>query len=351
MKTQNLHYKLKRAVFASIFVSLFVLAACDSSNALLEPDAGSTNNAASVANLADKLSLTEKQSQEINDLVARKGENEPGTLWYVAAELQSTLTEGQKTTLFQEIEAAREKHAGEGRSSRNQAQRRFRDRGENFEEIVGELTEEQEAQLKELREKQREKMKALVEMRRDEGEVNREEMKASMEQMRESMHSELEAILTEEQFAALKSEREKQQARMKERRGEASQENGQRRRGPWSGRFDGETAEAYSAAKIEALGLTSEQQTEIKAVFASQKEKAKTLFEEMKASDEDREALREELHTIGEASMASLAEILTVSQQETIKIHRALVFNAAKSRTGQNKAGKARGRRGSRRFN
>ena len=338
---------MNRMLFAGLFFSLFVFAACDSSNALLESGAGSEALSPSVASLSENLSLTEGQSQEISEVIAKRGENQPGTLWYVAAELQSSLTEDQKEELFAKIDEAKERVQAQGKQ-----QRRFkRDRGE-MSEMFGDLSDDQKAELKALREGQREKMKALVEQRRA-GELDEEAMRAAASEIRTEAEEKLKEVLTEEQFEAFKASQEERaenrkarRENMKARRGESGEATRGDRRGRRAGRFGGEAREEFSAAKIEALGLTDEQQASIEALRAEQKEKAQALFEEVKENGGDREAIREQVEQLREESQSEMAEILTEDQLETITIHRALAFQAKKNRSEG-----AQGKRGQRRFN
>ncbi|CAN0563691.1 unnamed protein product, partial [Laminaria digitata] len=189
-------------------------------------------------------------------------------------------------------------------------------RGEAFENVVGDLTDEQKIALKTLRESQREEMKALVAKRRD-GSLDETAMKEAVSQLRESMEAELANILTEEQLTAMKAAREE--------RGE-------------------EAREAFSEARIEALGLTSDQQDQMKALMAEQIEKAAAMFDELKASDGDREAMREKVSALRGASKEAMNDILTEEQQEIIAIHRALAFEKMKSSTGEDGSRRGKGR-------
>ena len=349
MKTHKSIIHHHRALTAGLLVCLFAFSACDSSNGLLESGAADSDLAPSVATLSEQLQLTESQSEEINAVLAKRGENEPGTLWYVAAELQSTLTDDQKTELFENMQEAREGTRAQGQRGRAA---RFRGQGEHFEDLFADLSDEQKAELKTLREAQREKMKALVEQRR-EGTLDETSMKEAAEQLRSEMEEQLAGILTDEQLAAFKeaqAERsEKMEARremMKERFGDANSGERNGRRGRHAGRLDENTREAFTAAKIDALGLTEEQQSSIEAFRAEQKEKAQALFEEIKENGGDRDAVREQVETLRDESKSQMEEILTQDQLETITIHRALAFKAMKNRTDG-----AKGKRGNRRFN
>lgn len=345
MKNQSIYTKFNRTIGIGLLLAVFTFSACDSSNAIL--DSQSTAVAPSVSSLTDQLQLTQAQAGDIEELIAKRGENEPGTLWYVAAELQNTLTAQQKEELFASI-ASKMAERKEGRTG-ERGQGRFQ-RKQAFENIVGDLTDDQKAALETLHETHRDEMKSLVAKRRD-GSLDEAAMKEAAAVLRESMESELSTILTDEQLASIKAAREERGKEFRgrrngrEARGEAGHAEGNEagRRG---GRFSrGEAWEAFSEARIEALGLTSEQQDQMKALMAEQKEKASAMFDEFKESEGDREAIHEKVSAFREASKEAMNDILTEEQQEIITIHRALAFEKVKSA-----AGAAEGRRGKGRF-
>ncbi|MFK7845618.1 MAG: hypothetical protein AB8G77_09970 [Rhodothermales bacterium] len=348
MKNQSLYTKFNRTIGLGLLLAVFAFSGCDSSNAIL--DSQSDAVAPSVSTLTDQLQLTEKQANEIDELIAKRGENEPGTLWYVAAELQNTLTAQQKDELLASIETkmAERKAAIKEAGEKSDRKGRFQ-RGEAFENVVGDLTDEQKTALKTLRESQREEMKALVAKRR-EGSLDETAMKEAVSQLRESMEAELANILTEEQLAAMKAAREERGEGFRSRRNGNEEKRARRNaegseEGQRSGRFGrGEAREAFSEARIEALGLTSDQQDQMKALMAEQIEKAAAMFDELKASDGDREAMREKVSALRGASKEALNDILTEEQQEIIAIHRALAFEKMKSSTGEDGSRRGTGR-------
>ncbi|MEM8485228.1 MAG: hypothetical protein AAF564_06740 [Bacteroidota bacterium] len=342
MKTNQLIPGLHRLTIAGLCLMLFAFTACDSSNALMENETAAVTPG--ISTLADNLQLTSNQTEQVNEVLAKRGEDEPGTLWYVAAELQQTLSTDQKTALFEKIEDAREsrqeKRSGL-RSNNNGEQRqrglrgkRFgRGGGDAFGNIEG-LTDEQKASMKALRETQREELTALRTQRK-EGELDEEGFKAALEAMREAAEAELATILTAEQLEAMQAARAERQEKMKSRRDE-----GETRKG----RF-GEQREASEAARIEALGLTDAQREQIETLRAEQKEAGAALMNSIKESG-DRETAREKVKAFHQETAEAVNEILTAEQQEIVKIHRALAFSVAKERTGE-----AAGRRANRRFN
>lgn len=340
MKT---HFKLNglhRSSIAGLCLMLFAFTACDSSNALMENDTVAATSG--VSTLADNLQLTANQTEKVNEIIAKRGENEPGTLWYLAAELQETMTTEQKTALFEKIETARENRtANRGDGDGDGVQRRRGLRGNRarggesraFGNIDG-LTDEQQEALQTLREAQREKIQALREQRK-EGELDSEAFKTALQTVREEAEAELATILTDEQLAALEEARADREGKTKGRRGDAE------------GRQErfGEVREAAAAARQEALGLTDAQREQIEALRETQKEAGATLRESIRESG-DMEAAREQLAAFRQESAEAMKEILTAEQQEIITIQKALAYSVAKNRSGESS-----GRRGNRRFN
>ncbi len=321
---------------------LFAFTACDSSNALMENETAAVTTG--VSTLTDELQLTGNQAERVNEIIAKRGEDEPGTLWYLAADLQETLSDEQKAVMFEKIEAAREARMENRTADRDgtkgaQRQRGLRGNrfgkgnGEGFGNIEG-LTDEQKESLKVFREAQREKMEALRAQRKAD-ELDEEAFKAALQAMREEAETELATILTAEQLEAMQAARAEREEKMKTRRGDAEGQKGLR----------GERREASSAARIEALGLTEAQLEQIETLRAEQKEAGAALMATLKESG-DREAAREKVAAFKKEMAAAMDDILTADQQEIVTIHRALAFSAAKKRTGEES-----GRRGKRRFN
>lgn len=348
MKTKTYKYLTQLAV-AGLFASMFLVAACDSSSAVLEADGtSSVTTPPTVANLTDQLQLTAAQTASLEELMAKQGENNPGTLWYMAAELQSTLTAEQKTDLIAEVQPrTRRQRTTDG----VRPQRRFRNGRENAPAFLEDLTDEQQAQIEALRDSNREAMKALVEQRRA-GALSEEEMEAAVQNLRESMQTSLSTVLTEDQLAQLEAAREAREARRQEFRDRAGadENRGRRAQGEFreqATRIRGEVEDA----RREALGLTAEQEAQLEAARTAQREKAEAIFETLRAADGDRESVREQMEALREENEAAMAEILSEDQREIIEIHRALAFNAAKNRTGDASGQRGKQRLNSRRFN
>ena len=334
MVQKNLKKVLESTAGLCLALAL-TLTACDTTNL------GSTQNSdevnAPVAAMIDELDLTNDQAEQIVALTERMDSDTPGRLWYVAAELQQTLTDEQKTELMASV-------SNQERAMRDKVMRNRPDgakRGgmgmRGFENLSTPLTEEQKSQLETLRDEQRTKAQALMQARRD-GSKSSEEIRAEAEVLREGMRASLSGILTEEQVAELETQREARQERIKERRDGAEEGRGRNGRGMRG--LSAETRDAFGSAMEEALGLTDTQLAELAALHESQREKMKALREQARDGEGNRDAMRESFETMRSELTASRNDILTEEQQEVVTIHRALMVQHMERRMEESGQGR-----------
>lgn len=324
MKSTNKYFRHTGITWMILAGMITILAACDSTNAVLEPEASSS--ATMPATVVAKLNLTGQQSQHLNDAIEKR-QGTPAALWFTAAELQQTLTTSQKETLLAGLEDRPMGPMRKRMGRQNKADSLERGgRGFASERMMADLglTEDQKEQLNTLRTQHREQMKTLMEQRRK-GDFDAEAMQAQMKAMRESMHASLEQILTPEQLEKLEANRPEM--------GEEGRRLGKGMRGQAGNRGNGAQfdREEISAAMIEALEITPAQQEALK----QQREEARTTFQSLreKAQEEngDREAVRASLKAMREAQQEGAETIFTAEQLEVIQIHRALAVEVRKS--------------------
>ena len=323
--------KQTRFLALAAFLLAFTFAACDSDpSALVDEEATSAELTDLAARLSTDLNLSTQQAEAINSLVAVSGDErpEPGHLWTVAAELQKTLTDEQKATLFETVEQRTAEFAegmrgrrfnrdGQGRRFNQDGQsRRFNRQGEKGLGFLN-LTSEQQEQMKALREANREEMQALMEARQD-GSLPQDDLREQAKALREAHQEEMQALLTDEQKATLEEKRGERKARSDERK-EAF----------------GERREEGLEARNEALGLTADQEAALAAMREEHQAERKALVEKIRAGNLDREAVKAEFEAAREANKAALAEILTPEQIEMAEIHDALVGGLALRRAGR----------------
>ena len=243
-----------------------------------------------VDEFAETADLSSEQTQALQDIVERYSgdDQEPEASWQMAADLQAELTSEQIDRL---VEAAREQHVR--RRGGHDGPRRWRRGGKGFGAMSQlDLTDEQKASLKEIHEKYRGQMRALFEERKEGSfdDTDREELEGLRQQMREEVRS----VFTEEQLQQLESMREEHRERMGARRED------------WK-----EHREAAHAAMVEALGLTDEQQAQLKELRA------------------DAPKGRHRGHHGGEGAREALSSVLTADQLETIRLHRVVRMHLA----------------------
>ena len=328
MTLQRKHIRLA-ALGLAAFLFVFTLAACGDANFVTNTDDEATPAELSelAARLSTDLSLSTEQTNQVNSLLTVDDKPAPGHLWTVAAELQKTLTAEQKATLIEKAAERRSARAegGHGRRFNRDGDgtgRRFERQGNGRADFMNDfLTPEQQEAMKALRETQRAEMKALVEARQSGSltdEAFREQATARREAHREAMQN----LLTDEQKATLEQKREEMKARFEERK------------------------DAAETARVEALGLTADQEGALAEMREAHRAEARAVVEQARSGNADRDAIRTEIQALREAHKAALADVLTPEQIETTDIHNALMGGLAARRGGPKGGRGVRGFRG-----
>lgn len=314
---------MKRRLFQTLGTSLLVLllgltlAACDSQSPAGDAsDADAQEAAALTSGLSQDLSLSASQQQAVQNAVDRNRHrmHEPGFLWALAAELHATLTDEQKQRLF-DLAAQRDERFGErgcagpggfgpgfGRPGHGGPGHGGPggDQAGPFDDL---LTDEQKAAIEEIRARYRPQIEALFTAFRN-GEIEQDAFREQMQVLREAMKAEIDALLTDEQKAAIEQRRTERQA---EREAEREARRAQER-----------------AAMIEALGLSDGQVAALDALLEAQMAERDALFEQFLAETITCEALQTALAALKEAGDAALQDILDETQWEIKRIHDAL---------------------------
>lgn len=317
------HQRTPLVLTLAAFLLAVTLAACGDANLVTSTDDEATAAELSelAARLATDLDLSTEQVNAVNDHLAVDDKPAPGHLWTAAAALQHSLTDAQKATLFEQA-AERRAERGEGMRDRRlnrafdgegQGQpRRLQRRGEGGHGLAEDfLTPEQQAAMQTLRETQREAMQDLV-AARDEGTLSAEAFREQAKALREAHHEAMQNLLTDEQKATLEAKREAMKARFSEQR------------------------DAADAARVEALGLTADQEVALEELREAQRAETRALVEEARSGgDVDRQALRTAMKTLREAHKAALADVLTPVQMEITDIHNVLAGTLAARRGGR----------------
>ena len=350
-----------KGVGITLFAFMLIMAftACESPTAV-EDDSFSNVASLEIDELADvlvqELSLSPSQQSDVQSSLRRhQGRlNDPGFLWYVAADMQETLTDEQKEELYA-LAARIQAQGGLGQRPGSGVRGGFdsgigpegpgegpgglglpnggQQPGESgfisrFEDL---LTDEQIDQIETIQEVYREQFEALHQSRIDET-LTHEEFREQMDTLREAMRAEIEALLTDEQIAAIEAQREAHRADMEARR-EAQQAANQER------------AEQVRAAMADALGLTDDQLNAIEALHDQLLADRETLHEQLINGDLTREAFHIALDELRTTEMEQMESILDDVQMEIVRIHNALHITRAARQARNNRPNAGTGER------
>lgn len=295
-----------------------VVAACESPTAVEDEAVLADEELAAVAGqLTQELSLTTAQASDVQGAFAQheRRRHEPGFLWYVAADLQQTLTDEQKAELFERTEGFEGRggfpgiHGGPGGSRGFGGPHGHR--LPNILDILSDLlTEDQVVAIEAIRDRYKEQFQALMQRRRD-GTLTPEDFRTEAQALHEAMKAEVEAVLTADQIAALEALLEERRAEMEAKVEERRAEMEARR-------------EEAKAAMVEVLGLSDADLAELDALLTSFREARKALLEQFRSDEIDQEALAAALDGLRADEEAALADFFDATQHEVWQIHRAL---------------------------
>ena len=297
--------------------AMLIFSACDTLEQASQDDTGVGVTASSANSIVDGLQLSGAEAEIVKEAFARHADEGREASWYVAAELQETLSAEQKQALIEKSQARLEERKQQTEGMRG---RRGTRRQGARDSLLSDLTDEQKEQLRAAREATGEKLKALVQERKA-GNLSEEELRTQADAIRQSMRESLSGILTADQLEKLDARREKIEGERGERGRRAGAKRAQRRS---STRADG----AASEAMIDALGLTTEQQEQLEALREEQRTEfeaaKKEIRDKVKSGNVDREAINVEMKERMEAAKAKTDAIFTEKQRQIIDIHRAL---------------------------
>jgi Spy/CpxP family protein refolding chaperone len=283
------------------------MSACDSSDT---SDFESQEIDALYESVSSELSLTTSQSTRLAEALFRhdRSDRSPGYMWTVAAELSEVLTAEQIASLIERTRSIDGNEpfrglrgfpgaggyygvggfmGGSGRHGQSPA-----------DEII-ELTEEQRQAIRAIHEDFRERMKALRD-EREAGTSTDEELLREIRSLHHEMRAELDAVLTDDQKAALEEYRRDKEAEF--------------------AAFREEVNEVRDAV----LGLSAEESEAFDAIMADQLSAREVLFEQFQAGDLELAEFQDEVQALHEARDAALEALLTESQYEIVQIHEAL---------------------------
>lgn len=333
-------------------VLLVALAACESPSAVeTAGDEATVSTALALSNtLATELSLSEAQAasvaQSLTGHADRQGD--PGFLWYAAADLQQTLTDEQKAELFERTSQMSEAPfigvcafpmyrsgppfggrpsfggPGGGRpgfGGPGGGRPGFGDGTRPASPFDDLLTDEQKAAVEELFTRYQPQIEALITAHRS-GTLTNEAFREQMEALQEALRAEIDALLTDEQRAALEARRAEREAQI------------------------AAYLDAVKAAMADALDLTADQQATIEALCTDQQAAREALFASFQAGSLTEDELHTSLEALHAEEAATLQSLLSEQQYEVVEIHGAL--QARHFRFGGGGFGNGQGRFGGR---
>lgn len=292
---------------------LLFLTACDS-NSALTGDSQEDEVALLVDGLASDLGLSGSELTEVKGIVEKHGQGnqEPGFLWNMAAELQQNLTEQQKERLFARLRQHQQGGMGQGHGPQMDPGHGNGPMGDGF--LASLLTDEQKEAARAIHESYKELFQALGDAVRD-GSLDPADARAQRDLLHEQLRAELDALLTDEQRAALEEHRAEQQVEREQFR------------------------EATLAVRNAVLGLTEEQIAAWEAAVEALQAEASEIRAGVEAGDYTPAEARNLLQALHEQLVSELASILTDEQLELVKIHAALHWRMHNGRNGMGPGG------------
>ena len=311
----NQYLKQRIFSFALGAALLLGLAACDSTST--NSDVSDDELSLLSASLSEELSLSTAQSEDVSGSFSKHGghgKREPGFLWQVAGDLQSTLTDEQKAELFDRTEQMEGVLSFRGLLGFPGAGGFYgiggfmggsRRHGVSPVDAVLNLTEEQETALHELHDTYREQFKALAESFKT-GEITEDDMVAEIVALRDEKKAAVLEVLTDEQKAALEAFRAEREAEFAAFR------------------------EEVNAVRNEVLSLTDDQASAMDALFEEQLAARENLIEQLQAGEITAADFQAEIEALETARREVLEGLLDAVQLEIVQIHDALAVRSGR---------------------
>ena len=258
------------------------------------------------------IGLSKSSINAFNDALNRHGKNgkhrrDPGFLWKVAAELQAELSDDEKQRLFGWMDdqlvpylygANMDKRGGHtpGGSDRG---------GIDIKMLHTVLDDAQKETLRTILDSYRTQMSAVMNKVKD-GTLDRAAAKAELEALETAMHAEIDALLTDDQKAAIDAKLAEMQQKMDAMR------------------------QAAHDAMVGALEMTSEEEAALETINKESTEAQKALMEKAKAEEMNREDLKEALTQLIADRNSKIETLFNDKQVEIIKIYTALGMQYSK---------------------
>jgi hypothetical protein len=266
--------------------------------------------------LDSDIGLSKSSLNSLNDALNRHGKNgkhrEPGFLWKVSAELQTSLSDDEKERLFGWMNdqlvpylygtsVADRGGKGPGADQRG---------GADLKMIYSVLDDNQKLALRSISESYRAQMGAVMQKVKA-GTLSRDDARVELEALETAMLAEIEALLTDEQKAKIDAMLAEMKQKMDAMR------------------------KAERDAMVGALEMTSDQETSLDAINKESADAQKALMEKAKAEKMSREDIKKSLQQLIADRNSKIEALFSDKQIEIIKIYTALSMQYSKHCSGK----------------
>jgi len=295
-----------------ITISIFAMIGCEKlakeDIAVVDPELQGLSDG-----LNDDIGLSKSSINAFNDALNRHGKNgkhrkDPGFLWKVSAEMQSELSDDEKSKLFGWMDDnstpylfAADMGSKSSRGPKNNKDKKHLD----IDMLFKLLDESQALAIKSIMESYRDKMGEVMNKAK-EGTLDRDSAKAELEALEAAMDSEIQAILTEEQKQKLEEMHLEMHQKIEEMR------------------------QAGHEAMVNALSMTLVQENGLVTINNETNDARKELMEKVKAEGLSKEEIHEALKLLFSDRNSRIDALFDDTQMEIIKVYTALVMQYSK---------------------
>jgi len=308
----NLNGKIMKKISLLITLSLFAMIGCENLSkddiTIIDPELQGFSDG-----LNDDIGLSKSSINAFNDALNRHGKkgkhrSDPAFLWKVSAEMQSELSDEEKSKLFGWMDDNSTPYLFAADLGPKGSRGPKDDKGKKHLDLrilFTLLDESQAIALKAIMESYETKMDEVMRKAKD-GTLDRDSVKAELEALEVAMQAEVEALLTDEQ----KQKLDEMHLEMKQKMEEMKQ--------------------AGHDAMVKALSMTSIQEDGLTSINKESSEAQKALMEKAKAEELTRDEIHEALKALFAERNSKIDALFDDTQMEIIKIYTALVMQYSK---------------------
>jgi hypothetical protein len=263
--------------------------------------------------LNNDIGLSKSSISAFNDALNRHGKNgkhrnDPGFLWKVSAEMQTELSDEEKTKLFGWMDDNSTPYLFAADMGPKSSRGPKDDKGKKHLDIKMLFTlldETQTTSLKTIMESYKSQMDEVMKKSKD-GTLDRDSAKAELEALEVAMHAEIKAILTDEQKQKLEEIHLEMKQKMEQMR------------------------QAGHDAMVNALSMTSLQEDGLDSINKESNEVQKALMEKAKAEEMTKDDMHEALKALFAERNSKIDALFDDTQMEIIKIYTSLLMQYSK---------------------